>query len=143
MKLNDMVNDIETELKKILRGEGVKDINVGDIYKSVPQLPAVNILLVEIERNDQHVFQPGKIGWDLSYDVSCMFAGTERAQTFKNSRTFVNKIYDVIQEQKLTSLNNTIFNLDCVKIEYGKAALGESILDGGVIKLIIQINEVR
>ena len=143
-KLNDMINNIETELKKILRGQGVKDINTGDIYKAVPQLPAVNLMLVDAEMNDDdQVMQKDKIGWYLSYDVSCMFMGTERAHTFQNARSFVNKIYDVIQAEKDGKLNNAIFDLDCVKIEYGKTALADTILDGGVIKLIISIHEVR
>lgn len=143
MKLNEMINELEVELKTILRDIGVKDINMGDIYKSVPQLPAVNLLLTSADRNELQVFQRGKIGWDLLYDVSCMFAGTERAQTFKNSRTFVNKIYDTIQLQQDNKLNNTVFNIDCIKIEYGKTAVGNEFIDGGLIKVLIQIHEVR
>lgn len=143
-KLNDMINNIETELIKILRDQGVKDINTGDIYKSAPQLPAVNLMLIDADMNeDDQVMQKNKIGWFLSYDVTCMFAGTERVHTFQNARTFVNKIYDVIQAEKDGKLNRTIFDLDCVRIEYGTTALADAILDGGVIKLIISIHEVR
>ena len=143
MTLNDMINDVEDELRNVLRDMGVKDINFGDLYKTVPQLPAVNLMLVGVEQNDLQVFKRGRIGWDIHYDVSCMYMGTERAHTFQNARTFVNKVYNTIQVEQDSKLNDTVFDINCVQIEYGKTALGDNILDGGVIKLLIQIHEDR
>lgn len=141
--LNEMINDLESELIKKIRNAGVGSINTGDIYETAPRLPAVNLLLIECEQSDEQVFQNGKVSWNISYEISCMFQGTERKQTFKNSRTFVNKIYDVVQECKNDNLNNTVNDLECGLIQYGKTNVNGIFIDGGKIELKINIIEVR
>jgi len=141
--INDDIDTIEIALRKVFRDMGVKDINVGDIYKAVPMFPAINVMLTSAEQNGLQSFQNTKIGWNLNYDISCLYAGSERGLTFKNSQKFVNKIYDALQRKKGDKLDNTVFDLECMEIQYGRTAINETSIDGGVIKLIIQIHEVR
>lgn len=142
--MNEQIEAIEKKLITLFRDNGVQDINQGDIYKSTPRFPAIDIILVDREQNDLQVMQKTKIGWNLNYDISCMFAGTEGNQTFKNARMFVDKIYDLVQEEKITRLNDNVYDLECVKVEYGRTAIRSDIMaDGGVIKLIIQVFEDR
>lgn len=142
--MNEQIENIEKELITLFRNNGVQDINQGDIYKSVPRFPAVDIMLTDREQNGLQVMQKNRIGWNLFYDISCMFAGTERNQTFKNARKFVDNIYDLIQGEKDSALNDTVFDLDCLKVEYGRTTIRSDIMaDGGVIKLVIQIFEER
>lgn len=142
--MNTQIEAIEKELITLFRDNGVQDINQGDKPKSTPRFPAIDIMLTAVERNDFQVRQKNKIGWNLNYDISCMFAGTERNQTFINARNFVNKIYDLIQNEKNSRLNDTVFDLECLKIEYGRTTIRSDIMaDGGVINLIIQIFEER
>lgn len=144
MTINTQIEEIRTQLTKLFRENGVASINYGDIYKVAPRYPAIDILLTDREQNDLQVMQKGKIGWNLSYDIGCMFSGSEGNQTFINSSKFVDKIYDLIQEKKDDALNSTVFDLECIRVEYGRTTIRNDIMaDGGVIKLIIQIDEVR
>ena len=142
--INDLIEEVETQLIKLFRDNGVADINTGDIYKAAPRYPAIDILLTDRTQGPNQVMQKGKIEWLLSYDISCMYSGSEGNQTFKNARKFVDKIYDVIQSEKVGALNNTVQDLECISVEYGRTSIREDIVaNGGVIKLIIQIYEVR
>lgn len=144
MSVNEQIEVIRQELTKLFRDNGVADINYGDIYKAAPRYPAIDILLTAREQNDQQIMQKGRIGWNLFYDISCMFSGSEGNQTFINSSKFVDKIYDLVQEEKETALNGTIQDLECIKIEYGRTAIRNDVMaNGGVIKLVIQIFENR
>ena len=88
MTIDDTQTTIEDELRTLLRGIGCSSINDGDIYQSAPSLPAVNILLTDSEQNEMQVYQNGKIGWNLNYDVVVMFSGgnisTETLVAFKS-----------------------------------------------------------
>ena len=142
--INETIEDIRRELTKLFRDNGVADINYGDIYKAAPRYPAIDILLTSREQNDLQIMQKGRIGWNLFYDISCMFSGSEGNQTFINSSKFVDKIYDLVQEEKETALSGTIQDLECIKVEYGRTAIRNDVMaNGGVIKLIIQIFENR
>lgn len=142
--INEIIETVETQLKKVFRDNGVADIGSGDIYKAAPRYPAVDILLTAREQGANQVMQMGKIHWNLLYEINCMYAGSEGNQTFKNARKFVDKIYDIIQAEKDGALNGTIQDLECVSVEYGRTAIRNDIMaDGGVITLIIQIYEVR
>lgn len=142
--INDKIEEVEAQLIKLFRDSGVADINTGDIYKAAPRYPAIDMLLTDREQGPNQVMQKGEIEWLLSYDISCMYAGSEGNQTFKNARKFVDKIYDIIQAEKEGALNGTIQDLECMSVEYGRTAIREDIMaDGGVIKLLIQIYETR
>ena len=142
--INDLIEEVESQLTKIFRDNGVADVGVGDIYKAAPRYPAIDMLLTDRAQGPNQVMQKGKIEWLLSYDISCMYSGSEGKQTFKNARKFVDKIYDVIQAEKEGALNNTVQDLECIGVEYGRTAIREDIMaNGGVIKLLIQIYEVR
>lgn len=142
--INESIEAIEAELIKLFKDNGVADINVGDIYKAAPRYPAIDILLTDREQNELQNMQHNPINWNLYYDISCMFAGSEGNQTFKSARKFVDNIYDIIQAEKDTDLNNSVHDLDCIRVEYGRTNIREDIMaDGGVIKLIIQIFETR
>lgn len=142
--INDNIEAVEAELIKLFKDNGVADINVGDIYKAAPRYPAIDILLTDREQNDLQNGRHNPIGWNLSYDISCMFAGSEGNQTFKSARKFVDKIYDLIQAEKTGGLNDKAHDLECIRVEYGRTTIREDIMaDGGVIKLIIQIFEER
>ena len=144
MTINKQIEDIRKQLTKLFRDNGVVSINYGDIYSSAPRYPAIDILLTDREQTDVQVMQNGKIGWSLFYDISCMFSGSEGNQTFINSSKFVDRIYDLIQGEKDDALNGTVFDLECIRVEYGRTTIRNEIMaDGGVIKLIIQIYEVR
>lgn len=142
--INDQITEIQTRLTKLFRDNGVATINYGDIYQAAPRYPAVDILLTSREQNDLQVMQKGKIGWDLSYDIGCMFSGSEGDQTYKNSSKFVDKIYDLVQGEKEGGLNGTVYDLECIRVEYGRTAIRTDLFaNGGVVKLIIQIFETR
>ena len=144
MTINEQIEVIRTQLTKLFRDNGVASINYGDIYPAAPRYPAIDILLTDREQNDVQVMQNGRIGWNLFYDISCMFAGSEGNQTFINSNKFVDKIYDLIQGKKDDALNSTVHDLECIKVEYGRTTIRTDIMaDGGVIKLIVQIDELR
>lgn len=144
MTINTQIETIRTQLTKLFRDNGVASINYGDIYPAAPIYPAIDILLTDREQNDLQVMQNGKVGWNLSYDIGCMFAGSEGNQTFVNSSKFVDKIYDLLQGKKDDALNNTVFDLECVRVEYGKTIIrSDEMANGGVIRLVIQIFEVR
>ena len=141
---NNITEAIEKELITLFKDNGVADINTGDIYPAAPRYPAIDILLTDREQNDLQTMQHNPIGWNLSYDISCMFAGSEGKQTFKNARKFVDKIYDIIQAEKDNDLSGTVHDLECIRVEYGRTTIRQDIMaDGGVIKLIIQIFEER
>ena len=142
--MNEQIEAIEKKLITLFRDNGVQDINQGDIYKSAPKFPAIDIMLIDREQNGLQVMQKNRIGWDLYYDISCMFTGTERNQTFKNARKFVDSMYDLIQGEKESALDNTVYDLECIKVEYGRTTIRSDVMaDGGVIKLVVQIFEVR
>lgn len=144
MTINNTIRDVEQELTKLFRDNGVANINYGDIYPTAPRYPAIDILLTAREQNDLQTIQSNPIGWDLLYDISCMFAGSEGDQTYRNATKFVDKIYDLIQGKKDDALNGTVHDLECTRVEYGRTAIRTDVMaDGGVIKLIIQIFETR
>ena len=142
--MKTIIKNIEIELRKIFRDAGVADINTGDIYKTAPRYPAVDIMLTDREQNDFQSMRRGKVGWDLHYDISCMFAGSEANLTFENARNFVEKMCDLILAEKLTRLNNKVFDIDVLKVEYGRTTIRTDVMaDGGVLKLVIQVFEAR
>lgn len=157
ISIHDQILDIKTELTKLFRENGVVSINYGDIYTIAPRYPAIDILLMERKQNNLQVLQKNKIGWDLFYDISCMFTGSEHAHTFINSSKFVDTIYDKIQGTKDGRLNESIYDLECIEVKYGlrmlnfkkayslgKASVREDVMtSGGVIKLVIQLFEER
>lgn len=144
MTINEQIIELETQLKKLFRDNGVSSIGSGDIYKAAPTYPAIDMMLTAREQGPSQVMQKGRIMWNLMYEIGCMFSGSEAGQTFENARKWVDKIYDVIQEEKVGALNNTVHDLECVRIEYGRTAIRNDIMaDGGMITLIIQIYEVR
>ncbi len=132
-------------------------INYGDVYKVAPRYPAIDILLMDRKQNDLQVFQKNKIGWDLSYDISCMYTGSEADHTFIASNKFVDSMYDLVQGAKTGRLSDTVHDLECVEVKYGlrvlnfkkayslgKASVREDVMtNGGLIKLIVQIFETR
>ncbi|MCK5616144.1 hypothetical protein KAR91_80515 [Candidatus Pacearchaeota archaeon] len=141
---NTITEAIEKELITLFKDNGVADVNTGDIYSAAPRYPAIDILLTDREQNDLQTMQHNPIGWNLFYDISCMFAGSEGKQTFKNARKFVDKIYDIIQAEKENNLSDTVHDLECIRVEYGRTTIRTDVMsDGGVIKLIIQIFEQR
>jgi len=148
MTLESQIVEIEDELNKLIRdGEtGTKTIMFGDIDKGALRYPAVHFLLQDATQNDLQVIQPNKIGWDLTYEVSCVFAGTDARNTIISTRAFTNSIYDLIQGQRTVGkmLGNNAFDLNCDKIDYVTFETpSKNYVYGGIITVIIQIFETR
>lgn len=142
--INDQITDIQTQLTKLFRDNGVATINYGDIYQAAPRYPAIDILLTSRELNDYQNIQKNPLGWNLTYDIGCMFSGSEGNQTYVNSSKFVDKIYDLIMGERDGRLSDTVQDLECTKVDYGRTAIRTDLFaDGGVIRLTIQIFETR
>lgn len=149
--LKDIKKSIKTELIELIAGGGIGVNNIwfGDINPADTQPPAVHFMLVSAEQNDLQVVQtPSRLGWDLMYDVSCMYSGSEADQTVEYAQEFVDDVYDLLQSQHTPSqrLNGNVFNLNCESIEYGFVVLDlpeEAFMNGGVIRLTIQVFEDR
>ena len=132
-------------------------MNYGDVYKVAPRYPTIDIMLLSRKQNDLQVFQKNKIGWNLTYDISCMFTGSGADHTFLSASKFVDSVYDIIQGEKTGRLSDTVYDLECVEVEYGlrylnfkkayshgKASVREDVMtNGGLIKLIVQLFEDR
>lgn len=148
MTLETQIETIESELNTLIRdgGIGAKDIMSGDITRGAIRYPAVHFLLQNAERNDLQVTRPNQIGWDLNYEVSCVFAGTDAQNTLKSARTFTNAVYNLVQGQRAAGklLSNNAFDMDCDKIDYVTfEAPDKNYVYGGIITLVIQIFENR
>ena len=76
---------------------GVRDLWFGGVGKSVPVYPMVHFMLTGNTQNEYQVQQPGKIGWDFEYEVTCIFAGTDDRTTTENLEDFTDSIYDILQ----------------------------------------------
>lgn len=148
--LHNDINNIRIELVKLMRGANVRDISYGDIYKSAPSYPAINIYLESAEQADDQVFQRGVIFWDLTYSIHCLFKGSEGQQTFDNTIIFVDTIYNILQseqdEDKL--FNDSCLDINCTTVEYGRTKvklLDQSVIEvnGGKITMIVRIIEER
>lgn len=148
--INDNLNDIKAKITQLLRDAGVRDISYGDIYKSTPVYPAINIYLEERNQADNQVFGRGIIYWDLSYTIHCLFKGSEGQQTFDNTIKFVDKIYDILQseqdDEKL--LDDNCIDINCGSVKYGRTnvtMLNQQVIEvnGGTIAVIIRIIEER
>ena len=147
MTLESQLVEIEDELNKLIRdGEtGTKTITFGDIKPKAIRYPAVHFLLQGTPKNDLQVIQPNRIGRNLIYEVSCVFAGTDARNTIISTRAFTNSVYELIQGQIDTNkkLNNTIFNLSCDMDYVTFETPYKNYVYGGIITLIIQIFEMR
>lgn len=148
MTLETQIDTVESELNTLIRdgGIGVKDIMSGDITRGAIRYPAVHFLLQNAERNDLQVTKPNQIGWDLNYEVSCVFAGVDAQNTLKSARTFTNAVYNLIQGQRAAGklLSNNAFDMDCDKIDYVTfEEPDKNYVYGGIITLVIQIFENR
>ena len=145
-----MIEDIEPELKNLLLDGAinVRHVWFGDINPVDIQSPSVHFMLNSTKRNDMQVIQSSsRISWDLEYDVSCMYSGSDGRQTYTNARKFVNSVYNLLQTQHAPGqrLNGTCFDIECASIEYGFVALDlpePVLMTGGVIKLVIQVIEL-
>lgn len=143
--------NIESELYDLMYSAklGIRKIWFGEINPADIQTPSVHFMLPKRNRNDMQVMQTNnQIAWNLEYDVSCMYSGIEGDQTHDNAYDFVDNVYDTIQGQHSATgrLNNECHDIWCESVEYGIVALGidEPIFTtGGVIKMIIEIFEVR
>ena len=70
--LNDLIEDIEPELKTLLLDGAinVRHVWFGDINPVDVQSPSVHFMLNSTKRNDMQVIQSSsRISWDLEYDV--------------------------------------------------------------------------
>lgn len=148
MSLDEQITALETNLNALIRdgAVGVKDLMFGDISRGAMRYPAVHFLLQSAEQNDMQVIRPNQIGWDLTYQVSCIFAGVDSQNTLQSTRSFTNSVYNLIQGQRKAGdlLTNTIFDMDCLKIDYVTFEQADkSYVYGGIITLIIQIFEDR
>lgn len=150
--INEHIENVESELSTLIYGSGsnVRNIWFGDIDKADVQVPAINFMLARRTRpEDLQVIQTSsRITWHLEYDVSCIYSGIEGEQTYKNARKFVDRIYDVIQGQHSSNkrLNGKCQDIECMDVDYGLVALGISepeYMNGGLIKMIIEIVEIR
>lgn len=139
---------VEQKLTALIRDGnlGVRDFWFGSVGKSAPVYPMVHFLMTGNIQNDLQVVQPGKIGWDLEYEVTCIFAGTDDRTTIKNLQKFTNSIYDILQEEQTPSkrLDGEVFNIDCPGINYVTfESPTKTFVYGAVITMIIQIFEDR
>lgn len=149
--LEEKIEATEKELKALIAGGGigVRNIWFGDINPADTQPPAVHLMLVSADQNDLQVTQTAsRLGWDLTYEVSCLYGGSEGNQTVTYARKFVNSVYNLLQSQHTPSerLNDEVFYLNCDSIEYGFVALDlpePVLLNGGLIRMTIQVFEDR
>ena len=147
-ELQDKMLTVEQKLTARIRDGnlGVRGFWFGSVGESAPVYPVVHFLMTGNVQNDLQVVQPGKIGWDLEYDVTCIFAGTDDRTTIKNLQKFTNSIYDILQEEQIPSkrLDGEIFNLNCPSINYVTfESPTKTFVYGAVITMIIQIFEDR
>jgi hypothetical protein len=149
--VREQIDTIQDELRDLIFSAGLNVRNVwfGDIDPADVQTPAVHFMLNSRSRNDFQVIQTAnRIAWDLEYDVSCLYSGSEGERTFQNAASFVDSVYDILQGEHSASgrLHNSCHDINCINVEYGFVALDfpEPVLtSGGVIKLIIEIFEDR
>jgi len=139
---------VEQKLTALIRDGnlGVRDFWFGSIDKSAPNYPVVHCLMTGNVQNEYQVQQPGKIGWDLEYEVTCIFAGTDDRTTIKNLQKFTNSIYDVLQGQQESGkrLDGEIQNINCPTTDYVTFERPtKTFVYGAVITMIIQVFETR
>jgi len=147
---NELIEDVQAELHELIASSNINVHNIwfGDIDPADIQAPAVHFMLTSTERNENQVIQtPSRIEWNLNYDVSCLYGGSEAGQTFENARVFVEAVNNLLQTQHTADerLNNTCQDIQCMSTEYGYVALDlpePVMMSGGVIKLIIQVIEI-
>lgn len=146
MTLDEIIDNLETQLNRVVNEAPVKRTMFGDLDYARFETPSVLFILTDASQNDLQVLRPNQIGWNISYDVLVMHSGADGEQTTKDARKLVNKIYQRLQYQRQAGklLNGNAFDLACVRIEYGSVNLniGEDVfMYGGLIKLIIQVIE--
>jgi len=139
---------VEQKLTALIRDGnlGVRDFWFGGVGKSAPVYPMVHFMLTGNVQNEYQVQQPGKIGWDLEYEVTCIFAGTDDRTTIKNLQKFTNSIYDVLQGEHESGkrLDGDIQDIDCPSIDYVTfESPTKTFVYGAVITMIIQVFETR
>jgi len=77
---NELIEDVQAELHELIASSNINVHNIwfGDIDPADVQAPAVHIMLTSTERNENQVIQtPSRIEWNLNYDVSCLYGGSE------------------------------------------------------------------
>ena len=146
--LQDKMLTVEQKLTALIRDGnlGVRDFWFGSVGKSAPVYPMVHFLMTGNIQNDLQVVQPGKIGWDLEYEVTCIFAGTDDRTTIKNLQKFTNSIYDILQGEHESDkqLDGEIFDINCPSTNYVTFENpAKTFVYGAVITMIIQIFETR
>ena len=139
---------VKQKLIELIRGGnlGVRDFWFGGVGKSAPVYPMVHFMLTGNVQNDLQVIQPGKIGWDFEYEVTCIFAGTDDRNTTENLEDFTDSIYDILQGQNEDGkrLDNEIFSINCPDTNYVSfESPTKTFVYGAVITMIIQIFEDR
>ena len=139
---------VEQKLTALIRDGnlGVRDFWFGGVGKSAPVYPMVHFLMTGNVQNEYQVQQPGKIGWDLEYEVTCIFAGTDDRTTIKNLQKFTNSIYDVLQGEHESGkrLDGEIFDINCPSTNYVTfESPTKTFVYGAVITMIIQVFEER
>lgn len=147
---NELIEDVQSELHELIAGGGINVHNIwfGDIDPADVQAPAVHFMLTSTDHGDDQVIQtPSRITWDLNYDVSCMYSGSEAGQTFENARVFVEAVNNLLQTQHAADkrLNGNCQDIQCISTEYGFVALDlpePIMMTGGLIKLIVQVIEI-
>lgn len=125
---------------------GVRDLWFGGVGKSAPVYPMVHFMLTGTAQNELQVIQPGKIGWDFEYEVTCIFAGTDDRTTTENLEDFTDSIYDILQEEHESGkrLDGEIFDINCPSTNYVTfESPTKTFVYGAVITMIIQIFETR
>lgn len=146
--LQTKIDTVEKKLTALIRDGnlGVRDFWFGGVGKSAPVYPMVHFMMTGNVQNELQVIQPGKIGWDLGYDVTCIFAGTDDRTTIKNLQKFTNSIYDILQGQHEADkrLDGEIFDIGCPSIDYVTfESPTKTFVYGAVITMVIQIFEER
>lgn len=146
--LQEKMLTVEQKLTTLIRNGnlGDRDLWFGSVGKSAPVYPMVHFMLTGNVQNELQVVQPGKIGWDLEYEVTCIFAGTDDRTTIKNLQKFTNSIYNVLQGEHESGkrLDGEIFDIDCPSTNYVTfESPTKTFVYGAVITMIIQIFEDR
>lgn len=143
MSLNDKIDALETKLTNVLFDAkiNIKEIYTGDIGRGTHNFPAIHILKTSATKSDQQVMSGRYTGLIISYDVTCLFSGSEGQHTIKNASAFVNDVYDTIQNERISTklLDGLVINIDCTDIAYGLTEFDGVMVYGGLITLEIEI----
>ncbi len=146
--LQSKMEAVEKELTKLIRDGnlGVRDFWFGSVGKDAPVYPMVHFMMGSSAQNEYQVQQPGKIGWDLEYEVTCIFTGTDDRTTIKNLQKFTNSIYNILQGEHESGkrLDGNIQDINCPVIDYVTFENPtKTLVYGAIITMVIQIFEER